>query len=115
MRTKGRHVDHVSPSKLTLRFLVDVRLRRSGWSPSAEVCLPTWTGKEQQLTIATNNQANHSYVEANPEDEDPPYAAVASNVAIQTAKPKIVEEVANLQVGQVEGNRVFGCRLKGPR
>jgi len=54
---------------------------------------------------ATNNQANHSYVEANPEDEDPPYAAVASNVAIQTAKPKIVEEIVNLQVGHVEGNR----------
>lgn len=53
----------------------------------------------------TNNQANRAYVQSNPEDEDPPYAAVACDVAIQTAKPKAVEVVMNLEVGQAEGNR----------
>lgn len=53
----------------------------------------------------SNNQANRAYVQSNPEDADPPYAAVACDVAIQTAKPKAVEVVMNLEVGQEEGNR----------
>jgi len=52
----------------------------------------------------TNNQANHHYVSENP-DEEPIYAAVSSDVAIQTAKPKTLEEVLNLDVGNAEGNR----------
>jgi ATP-dependent DNA helicase 2 subunit 2 len=53
----------------------------------------------------TNNQANRAYIQSNPEDEDPPYAAVACDVSIQTAKPKAVEVVMNLEVGQEMGNR----------
>ena len=44
----------------------------------------------------------------NPDDEEPIYAAISSDVAIQTAKPKTVEEVINLSVGKAEGNREFG-------
>ncbi|OCF38430.1 hypothetical protein I317_07796 [Kwoniella heveanensis CBS 569] len=54
----------------------------------------------------TNNQANRAYVAQNPEDDDPPYAAVACDVAIQTAKPKTVEVVMNLDVGEHEGNPI---------
>nr|XP_019042867.1 hypothetical protein I302_08576 [Kwoniella bestiolae CBS 10118]OCF21797.1 hypothetical protein I302_08576 [Kwoniella bestiolae CBS 10118] len=54
----------------------------------------------------TNNQANRAFVEQNPEDEDPPYANVSCDVAIQTAKPKTVEVVMNLDVGEYEGNPV---------
>jgi ATP-dependent DNA helicase 2 subunit 2 len=53
----------------------------------------------------TNNQAHRAYIAQNPEDEDPPYADVACDVAIQTAKPKTVEVVMNLDVGEHEGNR----------
>ncbi|ORY22765.1 SPOC like C-terminal domain-containing protein [Naematelia encephala] len=53
----------------------------------------------------TNNQANRAYMEANPDDEDPPYAAVACDVAAQTVKPKTIEEVINLQIGEHQGNR----------
>ncbi len=60
---------------------------------------------ETRLIAGTNNQANHAYVASNPEDEDPPYAAIACDVAIQTAKPKTVEEVMNLHPGDYEGNR----------
>jgi hypothetical protein len=56
------------------------------------------------LNAGTNNQANHQYVSENP-DEEPIYAAISSDVAIQTAKPKTVEEVVNLEVGNAEGNR----------
>ncbi|WWD15786.1 hypothetical protein CI109_100210 [Kwoniella shandongensis] len=54
----------------------------------------------------TNNQANNAFVAQNPDDEDPPYAAVSCDVAIQTAKPKAVEVVMNLDVGENEGNPV---------
>ncbi|CAD6581135.1 MAG: ATP-dependent DNA helicase II subunit 2 [Tremellales sp. Tagirdzhanova-0007] len=54
----------------------------------------------------TNNQAHRAYVTANPEDEDSPYAAISCDVAIQPAKPKIIEEVLNLEVGEHEGNPV---------
>ncbi|KAK6902779.1 hypothetical protein I203_108038 [Kwoniella mangroviensis CBS 8507] len=54
----------------------------------------------------TNNQANRAFVEQNPEDEDPPYANVSCDVAIQTAKPKTVEVVMNLDAGEYEGNPV---------
>ncbi|WWD01563.1 hypothetical protein V866_008508 [Kwoniella sp. B9012] len=54
----------------------------------------------------TNNQANRAFVEQNPEDEDPPYANVSCDVAIQTAKPKTVEVVMNLDLGEDEGNPV---------
>ncbi|WRT66986.1 uncharacterized protein IL334_003952 [Kwoniella shivajii] len=54
----------------------------------------------------TNNQANRAFVVENPDDEDPPYAAVSCDVAIQTAKPKTVEVVMNLDVGEHEGNPV---------
>jgi len=54
----------------------------------------------------TNNQANRAYVQSNPEDEDPPYASVSCDVAIQTAKPKAVEVVMNLAVGTEQGNRM---------
>jgi hypothetical protein len=53
----------------------------------------------------TNNQANKAYVTDHPEDDNAPYSNVSSDVAIQTAKPKILEEVMNLPVGGVEGNR----------
>lgn len=53
----------------------------------------------------TNNQANNAFVKDNPDSEDPPYAAVSCDVAIQTAKPKTVEEVMNLRLGEQEGNR----------
>ena len=53
----------------------------------------------------TNNQAHRVYVAANPRDEDPPYAAVACDVAVQSAKPKTLEEVLKLEVGDYEGNR----------
>jgi hypothetical protein len=61
--------------------------------------------------IETNNQANRAYVDQNPEDEDPPYAAVACDVAIQTAKPKALEVVMNLDVGEVEGNPISGLMV----
>lgn len=54
----------------------------------------------------TNNQAHQAYTKEHPEEEDPPYINVSSDVAIQTAKPKTVEEVMNLRPGQVEGNRM---------
>ncbi|WVR05055.1 hypothetical protein IAU60_002067 [Kwoniella sp. DSM 27419] len=54
----------------------------------------------------TNNQANRAFVAQNPDEEEPPYAAVACDVAIQTAKPKTVEVVMNLDVGDHEGNPV---------
>ncbi|ORX39724.1 SPOC like C-terminal domain-containing protein [Kockovaella imperatae] len=54
----------------------------------------------------TNNQANQAYKAQNPEDDDPPYEAVSCDVAIQTAKPKTVEELLNLELGKVEGNPV---------
>ena len=43
----------------------------------------------------------------NPEDDEPMYAHVSCDVAAQTAKPKIVEVVMNLEVGEHEGNRKF--------
>jgi hypothetical protein len=52
----------------------------------------------------TNNQAHRAYVAQNPEDEDPPYADVACDVAIQTAKPKTVEVH--------EGNRECAARCR---
>jgi ATP-dependent DNA helicase 2 subunit 2 len=55
----------------------------------------------------SNNHANQAYVASNPEDEEPPYSAVACDVAIQTAKPKTVEVVMNLEVGEYEGNRAY--------
>lgn len=55
--------------------------------------------------LGTNNQAHQAYTKEHPEEDDPPYLKVSSDVAIQTAKPKVVEEVMNLQVGNVEGNR----------
>jgi ATP-dependent DNA helicase 2 subunit 2 len=58
-----------------------------------------------ELPAETNNQAHRAYVAANPEDEDPPYAAVSCDVAIQSAKPKTLEEVINLEEGDHEGNR----------
>lgn len=54
----------------------------------------------------TNNQANRAWLNQNPDDGDPPYAAVACDVAIQTARPKTVEVVMNLEVGENEGNRM---------
>lgn len=44
-------------------------------------------------------------MQSNPEDEDPPYNAVACDVSIQTARPKAIEVVMNLEVGKTEGNR----------
>lgn len=55
----------------------------------------------------TNNQANLAYVQSNPHDNDPPYSAVACDVSIQTAKPKMLEAVMNLEPGQHEGNRAY--------
>ncbi|KAK8869939.1 hypothetical protein IAR55_000507 [Kwoniella newhampshirensis] len=54
----------------------------------------------------TNNQANNAFVAQNPDDDDPPYFAISCDVAIQTAKPKTVELVMNLDVGEHEGNPV---------
>ncbi|KAL7422191.1 ATP-dependent DNA helicase yku80 [Cryptotrichosporon argae] len=54
----------------------------------------------------TNNQAHNAYIDANPEDDNPPYAAISCDVAIQTAKPKTVEVVMNLALGSTEGNPV---------
>nr|XP_019013387.1 uncharacterized protein I206_01453 [Kwoniella pini CBS 10737]OCF52168.1 hypothetical protein I206_01453 [Kwoniella pini CBS 10737] len=54
----------------------------------------------------TNNQANMAFVKQDPTNEDPPYANVSSDVAIQTAKPKTLEVVMNLDVGEYEGNPV---------
>ena len=71
--------------------------------------LPTYPSLT--LRLETNNQAHRAYVAANPEDEDPPYAAVACDVAIQTAKPRTLEEVINLEVGAHEGNRESPSRL----
>ncbi|CAK9782753.1 SPOC domain-like protein [Cutaneotrichosporon oleaginosum] len=53
----------------------------------------------------THNQANAAWV-AQHGDEDPPYIAVSSDVAIQSAKPKILEALMNLEVGEEEGNPV---------
>lgn len=53
----------------------------------------------------TNNQAHQAYAKEHPEDLDPPYANVACDVAIQTAKPKTLEEVMNLDIGSKLGNR----------
>lgn len=63
------------------------------------------TGRSTLIRAETNNQANNAFVKDNPDTEDPPYAAVSCDVAIQTAKPKTVEEVMNLQLGEEEGNR----------
>jgi len=41
----------------------------------------------------------------NPDDEEPPYTAVSSDVAIQTAKPKTLEVLINTELGGEEGNR----------
>lgn len=57
-------------------------------------------------TADTNNQAHQAYTKENPDDEAPPYAFIACDVAIQTAKPKTLEEVMNLDVGTEEGNRM---------
>ncbi|EIW69540.1 hypothetical protein M231_07455 [Tremella mesenterica] len=54
----------------------------------------------------TNNQAHNDYTAKNPEDDDPMYAHVACDVAIQTARPKIVETVMNVEVGEHEGNPI---------
>ena len=68
----------------------------------SQVHLNTWL----ELTYTeTHNHANRAYVASNPDDDDPPYAAVSSDVAIQTAKPKTVEVVMNLGLGEHEGNR----------
>ncbi|WWC61275.1 uncharacterized protein I303_103856 [Kwoniella dejecticola CBS 10117] len=54
----------------------------------------------------TNNQANQAFVKQDPDNEDPPYSNVSCDVAIQTAKPKTLEVVMNLNVGAHEGNPV---------
>lgn len=60
---------------------------------------------DANMSTETNNHANRDYVVANPDDEDPMYAHIACDVAIQTAKPRALEEVMNLDVGEQEGNR----------
>lgn len=52
-------------------------------------------------------------MQSNPEDEDPPYNAVACDVSIQTARPKAIEVVMNLEVGETEGNRKWAPRTSG--
>jgi ATP-dependent DNA helicase 2 subunit 2 len=56
--------------------------------------------------IGTNNQANQAARNAQPDDDDPPYANIACDVAVQTVRPKTLEVVMNLEVGQEEGNRM---------
>jgi hypothetical protein len=59
----------------------------------------------------TNNEANQNWLEANPgEEDDQPYTNIECNVAIQTAKPSIMEELLNAENGTAEGNRksLFG-------
>lgn len=58
------------------------------------------------IFAGTNNQANRSWVADNPNDEEPPYEAVSSEVAIQTAKPKTLEVLMNLDIGEHQGNRM---------
>jgi ATP-dependent DNA helicase 2 subunit 2 len=54
----------------------------------------------------TDNQANRAWrLEHQGEEEDQPYTNIESNVAIQTAKPSVMEQLLNLEVGSVEGNR----------
>lgn len=64
------------------------------------------TGSDTNADIVgTNNQANDAYTKQAPDDEDAPYSNISSEVAIQTAKPKTVEEVMNLPIGKIQGNR----------
>ncbi|BEJ02117.1 hypothetical protein CcaverHIS631_0607990 [Cutaneotrichosporon cavernicola] len=53
----------------------------------------------------THNQAHSAWV-AEHGDDDPPYTAISSDVAIQSAKPKMLEVLMNLEVGEEAGNPV---------
>ncbi|WOO81065.1 ATP-dependent DNA helicase II subunit 2 [Vanrija pseudolonga] len=54
----------------------------------------------------TNNHANQAWIAENPDDADPPYTSVSSEVAIQTVKPKTLEVVLNLETGEEQGNPI---------
>lgn len=68
---------------------------------------PLVTAENAAEPTGTNNQANRAWVAENPGDEDAPYAAVCSEVAVQSAKPKTLESVVNMQLGETDGNRML--------
>ena len=82
------------------------RLKWSELSPLAVVSGAVHT-TVPVLIVGTNNAVNAGFVH-DAEDAEAPYAYISSDAAIQTAKPKILEQVINLQVGEEEGNREFG-------
>lgn len=88
-------------ARLTNRSRAVARLRLLVWCPLVVV----GGSRRLLLTPGTNNQANRSWLAEHPDDDDPPYAAVSSDVAIQTAKPKTLEVLMNLDVGEHQGNR----------
>ncbi|GMK57801.1 hypothetical protein CspeluHIS016_0406350 [Cutaneotrichosporon spelunceum] len=53
----------------------------------------------------THNQAHSAWVDEHG-DDDAPYTSISSDVAIQSAKPKMLEVLMNLEVGEDEGNPV---------
>jgi ATP-dependent DNA helicase 2 subunit 2 len=57
-------------------------------------------------TTDTNNDTHNNWVKNNP-DDDQVYNNIASEVAIQSTKPKLLEAIMNAQVGQNDGNREF--------
>nr|ODN81269.1 hypothetical protein L203_05775 [Cryptococcus depauperatus CBS 7841] len=78
----------------------------------AQMCEPKIMSKRKTEHIGvvsfggqTNNYTNNGFIE-DEERKMTPYDHVSCDVAIQTAKPKIVEVVMNLEVGQHEGNPV---------
>lgn len=61
----------------------------------------------------TNNEASRAYYAQDPDGDSDSHSYVSCDVAIQTAKPRTLEEVVNLEVGEHEGNRE--CSIEGVR